>query len=931
MAALEHQVNTPDPHPVPRLHPHSRWIALAILPTLAAFLLYVPTLGLQGLWFDEALSTTFASRSLPALFHTLVTEDIHPPLYYLLLHFWMLFAGESEWAVRFISAACTVLLVPLAFAITREVWGHSEPDAHAGTLAALGASSLVATSPFLAYYAQETRMYAMAAMLALAAVWLYLRTINRTQRAACRSWALWILLVTSSLYTLYFSAFILPAFLLHALFLDHKRLRAAVVGTLLAGGFYLPWVWPAIQQMLRMFRSPDYWVTTRIDPISFLRAMWGTFLPSSTARWGVLLGAAAAIGLVLIGLRSRLRWSGRATRFALVVLSVVSPLALAYVAVAIAPKFAARYAIIAAPPLYVALALMLYSLLHRLGRWGPLFFLAAIVPIVMLSGTEALQVVQGRSNARDDARGLATYLSQHTGPEDAILLVENAPYALQHYYQGSSQWYGLHVGRDYTGAAGKLNEILHGQPARVWLVLWHYEFADPTDMVVTELNRVGREITPQPQFLGYRLLAFEILERDTVIAAAPSPQVTLEVDFQSLRLLGFDRWQREGGQMHYVLYWQAIEHLTRDYSFTWLLHDAQGNEYLRHDQALSTPYFLPPVWPVGVPIRGRADLTLPADLPEGQYRVSLQVFDPATRRNLDWSSADDAHRGQLLPLETIDLTKSDLGPEPTPPAEALYLDIGGGLQLLGFDVSTSSPSQGETVILSLWWRNEAPVSAREPVALQLVDIQGQAALQLQFPILFDREDNLGRGQVNRAVYAFTVPPDLPAGEYYLEAGARNRMARLVTVRVSTRERQYVLPPMQHIVAADFGPSIALVGYDLSEAAVQTGATLTATLYWKCQGPVNSGYKVSVQLLVPGSPPVSQHDAVPARWTRPTTAWLPGEVITDEHELALPADLPAGDYTLIAVLYDERSGERVMVQQGGQQADHAVLTLVQIHR
>ena len=52
-------------------------------------------LGFQSIWLDEGLSISFAGRSLRQMFSTLVYEDLHPPLFYLVLHFWMRLAGET--------------------------------------------------------------------------------------------------------------------------------------------------------------------------------------------------------------------------------------------------------------------------------------------------------------------------------------------------------------------------------------------------------------------------------------------------------------------------------------------------------------------------------------------------------------------------------------------------------------------------------------------------------------------------------------------------------------------------------------------------------------------------------------------------------------------------------------------------------------------
>jgi hypothetical protein len=73
----------------------------------------------------------------------------------------------------------------------------------------------------------------------------------------------------------------------------------------------------------------------------------------------------------------------------------------------------------------------------------------------------------------------------------------------------------------------------------------------------------------------------------------------------------------------------------------------------------------------------------------------------------------------------------------------------------------------------------------------------------------------------------------------------------------------------------------------------------------------------------------QDDSIPVRWTYPTTAWLPDEIISDEHILEINAlAVPDRHTMLVAVLYEEKSGRRLMVEQAGKTQDHAILTVLQ---
>ena len=66
----------------------------------------------NGLWLDEALSVNIAKLPLTQMPGALV-QDGSPPLYYVLLHVWMLVFGQGELAVRSMSAIVSVATLPL--------------------------------------------------------------------------------------------------------------------------------------------------------------------------------------------------------------------------------------------------------------------------------------------------------------------------------------------------------------------------------------------------------------------------------------------------------------------------------------------------------------------------------------------------------------------------------------------------------------------------------------------------------------------------------------------------------------------------------------------------------------------------------------------------------------------------------------------------
>src|SRR5262245_7571048 len=118
-------------------------------------------LGEPALWLDEAFSWGDARQPFGLIVGARV--DVHPPLYYGLLHLWMPLAGEGEYALRLPSALLAVLATPAAWVLGRRL---GPGGAFAGGLAA----GLVALSPVAVGYAREARMYALALALGLVAL-----------------------------------------------------------------------------------------------------------------------------------------------------------------------------------------------------------------------------------------------------------------------------------------------------------------------------------------------------------------------------------------------------------------------------------------------------------------------------------------------------------------------------------------------------------------------------------------------------------------------------------------------------------------------------------------------------------------------------------------------------------------------------------------
>ena len=93
----------------------SAWVIVPVgLGALVALSLLLRTTELGiGFWIDEGLSVGIADRPLGDI-PLALREDGSPPLYYMLLHFWLDVGGRSEAGVRGLSLLFALLAIPAA-------------------------------------------------------------------------------------------------------------------------------------------------------------------------------------------------------------------------------------------------------------------------------------------------------------------------------------------------------------------------------------------------------------------------------------------------------------------------------------------------------------------------------------------------------------------------------------------------------------------------------------------------------------------------------------------------------------------------------------------------------------------------------------------------------------------------------------------------
>jgi 4-amino-4-deoxy-L-arabinose transferase-like glycosyltransferase len=240
-------------------------------------------LGRESLWVDETYTWHVAHLSLAAI---LTLQDQTPPLYNVLMHFWVRVAGDSEWALRLPSAAlgagAVLVLYRLGCRLARP------------RVAALGAL-LLALSFFHLRYSQTARTYALFVFLATLSMSLFLRVLEGKGRRPRTAY------VAATAALLYSHPYALTVVAVQALaVLWPRRPDAPSVLALQAAAAlaFVPWLPVLAGRVLAV--NAGFWIPgLGVETVRRL---------GSAGLWYAPLGARVLVDVGLVGLGSFAAW-----------------------------------------------------------------------------------------------------------------------------------------------------------------------------------------------------------------------------------------------------------------------------------------------------------------------------------------------------------------------------------------------------------------------------------------------------------------------------------------------------------------------------------------------------------------------------------------------------------------------------------------------
>ncbi|MDQ3008945.1 MAG: glycosyltransferase family 39 protein [bacterium] len=374
---------------------------------------------------DEAQSIWASTKTVPGILKY-IAQDVHVPLYNLLLHFWIQFFGTNVLLLRLMSLIFFVACVPAVYTLSK----HAS-NARVARLT----TSLFCLSPFLTWYSTETRMYTLLTLLSILSHFFFLKIL---QSNLPKNLAWYTVVGIIGLYTHYFFGIILALQTLYFIGRARserytwQRVLQYFTTLVVMGIALLPWMAYVFSQGGASNTKPMLAAPTSYN-IMQLFVHFFTGFQSPTVQSGLISVWPIAVLLLFFTFSRKVALKLAYTDYFFFM--TFAPIVLAYiVSLTIQPILVSRYLIFITPTLFYLMAIILI-------HFNRLIF-GTIIGIVIVSNFvfQYQQALSNRIAERENYEAVAQYLSENA--TDGDIVVVTAPftvYPIEYDYKGKAR------------------------------------------------------------------------------------------------------------------------------------------------------------------------------------------------------------------------------------------------------------------------------------------------------------------------------------------------------------------------------------------------------------------------------------------------------------------------------------------------------------
>ncbi len=381
-------------------------------------------------------------------------------------------------------------------------------------------------------------------------------------------------------------------------------------------------------------------------------------------------------------------------------------------------------------------------------------------------------------------------------------------------------------------------------------------------------------------------------------------------------------------------YWALARPVSRDLSFSFQLWDDTNHVVGQGD----TQH--PGGWPTRRWFAGEyaIDTMLirpEATTPPGRYRLMVTVYAADGSQETLPGRIDNGPADAYVQVGEVVVTRGSAPTQPQDVLGATWVTFRDGpFSAVAAGGLPDRARSGDVVDVGFYWQARAPLGDVHPEVFLRDALGVQHDLGPARVATADFNESLWQpGDLWLIATQVVVPANAAPGRGAWVVRSDGESITLGAVTISVPERSTTAPAYLLGSRVRFGDVADLLGYRVTGDFVP-GGSITVDLVWQSLQTTTQSLKVFVHVIGGDGFPAAQDDSVPQGGARPTTGWLPPEVVIDRHTVALPTGFAPGTYQLAVGLYDPATGVRVTVSPAdtdpsGQPADHVALQTVEV--
>ncbi|MCS6828395.1 MAG: hypothetical protein NZ553_17405 [Caldilinea sp.] len=892
---------------------HLFWVILAL--TSLAVLLRALRLAWQPLWWDEGYSVYFATEPLARMLD-LTAHDIHPPLYYVLLHGWIALWGSAAPPIlRLLSVVLGALAIPL---LAWLAWRLFPERSRIWPLAV----GLLALNPMHLFYSQEVRMYGLGMALSIASTAFFWEWMQPPSRERTRRWSPvgYAVVTAAGLYTLYYFVFVPLGHLAWTL-IAHRRGRPRlwpVVGVqALSAALFAPWLFYTLPKLTAYVGHKV--ASDRDSPLDLLRyvarhlaAFSGGHIawPVGNVAWPLLFGGVTVFLLLFALLLLRRKQApsrnlddafppdhapegGAVALLGILVSTALVGGWLVNLRFPFFPEGGERLLLFALPYALLLAAAGIdgaWRVAH-LGKMA-LFLLVA----AGLGGVVTFYVTPRYTE--EDYRPIVRQIVQQGRNQDAMLAI--FPWQVGYWRAYAPQRDPLVTGPTplllsdrVVGWSPEVQKTIDAalQKGALW-------FPEPLAFGATLPHEVEAYLAKQAFNLENRWFGATRLTAWAKLPTSLSGEGEV-IDFGAVKLvearLGSGRVEAANQPIAVTLDWQVIE--PADLNISLRILDDAGHVWSSREYAANWSSVQP-----GFQQRHNVGVIVPVGLPPGAYTIGVSVArqdergDSVAVLTVRGSDTVDASIGGVTVLLPEEAQSPARLPIRTLLAQPVVQE---GVAFLGFTApDPATPLQvGTELAVTLFLQAQEDAPSDRLLYVSLLDRQGNGVAGYEgWPLSGAALPALVEGELLQVPVRFFTPGTLGSGDYRLvtgfqekTTGAKTPPVTLGTIRLQQRRALFTeQPPAVRLPSpAQLGSHVLLYGYTIKPL---DDDRVLLYLNWQVIRPLLPPHHIFVHVEAPDGAILAQQDGPPVSedGPAPTGSWQPGEFLVTIHTVRAPA-------------------------------------------